>query len=60
MMSREQRIRLIEDSRVAGAVWEDTNGDLVLEEADSGESVRAGSLGTAVSKLNADTMVQLG
>lgn len=55
-MSREPRIRLIEDNRVAGEVWEDDNGDLVLEESESGETIRVGSLGTAVSKLSADTI----
>lgn len=53
-MSQEPRVRLIKDGTVVGIVWEDSNGDMVLEESEAGNQLRVTSVSAAADRVDAD------
>lgn len=55
-MSQEPRIRLIKDGEIVGIVWEDTNGDLVLEESEGNNELRVTSVSAAAERVDADEL----
>jgi hypothetical protein len=55
-MSQEPRVRLVKDGNVVGIVWEDNNGDLVLEESEGGNELRVTSVSAAAEIIDADEL----